>query len=140
MKRFSFEINERGLCIFADRVPIIECAAMRISVVRLSDVKYIPRELICEGDSVTVRFERAESSVYAESKNARIVFTESSGVLTAHASIPLARYTFSPSGAVKLAFVSKFNIPPGYAAALSLVENFQLRAFFEKALDPDVSS
>ena len=104
MERFSFEINERGLCVFVDRVPIIECAAMRISVVRLSDVKYIPRELICEDERVTVRFERAESSVYAESKNARIVFTESSGVLTAHASIPLARYTFSPSGAVKLAF------------------------------------
>ncbi len=104
MRRFSIEINERGLCIFADGVPVIDSLIMRLCVVRLSGIKYIPHELICEGDSVRVRFCRAQSSPYTESKDAELIFTEVGGVLTVSVSVSLARYIFSPSGAVNVDF------------------------------------
>ena len=60
MKRFSFEINERGLCVFADGAPVIDGVAMRLSVVRAAGIKYAPCELIDEGERVRVRFCSAE--------------------------------------------------------------------------------
>ncbi len=104
MKRFSFEINERGLRIFADGAPIIDGMAMRLSVVRAAGIEYIPCELIPDGECVRVRFCRAEKSPYTESKDAEIVFSEADGVLILSASVTLARYTFAPSGAVSIDF------------------------------------
>lgn len=104
MKRFSVEINGRGLRIFADGTPIIDGMAMRLSVVRAAGIEYIPCELIPDGECVRVRFCRAERSPYTESKDAEIVFFEADGVLTLSASVTLARYIFAPSGAVSVDF------------------------------------
>ena len=54
MKRFSVEINGRGLCVFADGTLIIDGMAMRLSVVRTAGIEYIPCEIITDGEGVRV--------------------------------------------------------------------------------------